>query len=198
MESEHEALVHKQSCSREGGYTADDLDQLPGLRAHTELIDGSLVPRQPQNMFHMRTVTALEQHLIRRTPAELEVIREMTVTLDRRNRPEPDLMLVRADADTGLDQTTYHPEDVLLAVEVASPDSVARDRGAKPQKYAAAGIRHFWRVENDEGRPIVYVYELDPAKNEYVPTGIHHDQLKLTEPFPIDVDLNEIRAGRAR
>lgn len=82
---------------------------------------------------------------------------------------------------------------MVLAAEVLSPDSETRDRERKPQLYARAGIRHFWRVETGEdGRPIVFVYELDPATAAYGLTGIHHDRLKLTVPFDIDIDLTEI------
>jgi Uma2 family endonuclease len=116
----------------------------------------------------------------------------MTVTLAKRQRPEPDVMVVRAQATTGLDQTDFSPADVVLVIEVVSPDSEVRDRERKPQLYAAAGIAHFWRVENTGGRPTVYVYELDPATNAYTLTGIHHDLLKLTVPFDIDIDLTEI------
>ncbi|MGW7515131.1 Uma2 family endonuclease [Streptomyces sp. NPDC054796] len=175
----------------QGGYTADDLDRLPNLPPHTELIDGSLVFVSPQTNFHTLMIDVLVMHLRRCAPPEVKVRREMTVTLGRGDRPEPDIMLLRADAVTGPEQTTYHPEDVLLAAEVVSPDSVARDREAKPRKYAAAGIPHFWRVENDGGRAIVYVFELEPATRTYAPVSIHHDQLKLTTPFPLDIDLTE-------
>jgi hypothetical protein len=36
------------------------------------------------------------------------------------------------------------------------------------------------------------VYELDPANNAYSLTGIHHDLLKLTVPFDIDIDLTQM------
>lgn len=101
-------------------------------------------------------------------------------------------MVVHAEAITGLDQNDYRSADVVLTVEVVSPDSEVRDRERKPQLYAAAGIPHFWRVENTGGRPTVYVYELDPATKAYTLTGIHHDLLKLTVPFDIDIDLTEI------
>ncbi|HEY8479896.1 MAG TPA: hypothetical protein VIL71_08720 [Spirillospora sp.] len=38
---------------------------------------------------------------------------------------------------------------------------------------------------------MVYVYELDPA-GSYVPAGIYHEQLKLTVPFDIEIDLSEV------
>ena len=71
-----------------------------------------------------------------------------------------------------------------------SPRYASRKR--KPVLYAEAGIPHFWRVESDAGRPVVYVYELDPPTSTYVPTGIHHDRLKVTVPFDIELDLTEI------
>ncbi|QPP08172.1 Uma2 family endonuclease [Streptomyces bathyalis] len=178
----------------QGGYTADDLDRLPNLPPHTELIDGSLVFASPQAYFHMRAIRVLEKHSLRCAPPEVEVIREMTVTLGRANRPEPDIMLVHAEAVTGPAQTSYRPEDVILAAEVVSPDSVDRDRDTKHRKYAAAGIRHFWRVENDGGHAVVYTFELEPATLTYAPTGVYHDELKVSVPFPVDIDLSEVRA----
>ncbi len=65
----------------------------------------------------------------------------MTVTLDSRQRAEPDVMAINANADTGPEQTTYQADDVVLAVEIVSPDSETRDRERKPQLYARAGIQ---------------------------------------------------------
>lgn len=171
------------------GYFAEDLDRLPDLPSHTELIDGSLVFVSPQKKFHRRVVDFLRLQLRRQAPEKFEVDREMTVTLGARQRPEPDVLVADAAADTGLDQTTYEPANVLLVIEVVSPDSVERDRKRKPQLYAEAGIPHFWRVENVDGRAVVYVYELDPATTTYGLTGIHHDKLQVTVPFDIDLDL---------
>jgi Uma2 family endonuclease len=176
----------------EGGYTADDLDRLPDLPTHTELIDGSLVFVSPQAKFHTLAMYLLERGLRSMVPDDLRVRREMSVVLGKRQRPEPDVLVVRAEADGELEQTAYQPEDVVLAIEVVSPDSELRDRERKPLLYAGAGIRHFWRVEKVSGRPAVFVYELDPATKSYVVTGIHHDQLKLSVPFTIDIDLTEI------
>jgi Uma2 family endonuclease len=178
----------------EGGYTVDDLYRLPDLPPHTELIDGSLVFMSPQRIFHALVADLLVNGLRRTVPDRLRVRREMTVVLGPHDAPEPDVSLIRAEAESSRRQTRYEAKDVELAVEVVSPDSEARDREAKPFKYAAAGIRHFWRVEmTGEGDyPVVYVYELDPATKTYLPTGIYHDRLKLTVPFEIDIDLTAI------
>jgi Uma2 family endonuclease len=175
-----------------GGWTADDLDELPNLPPHTELIDGSLVFVSPQTRFHSRAMRLLENSLLDQVPDDLDVIREMTIKLNKRNRPEPDVLVVRADADTGPKQTWFRPEDVVIAVEVVSEDSEDRDREVKPRKYAQAGIAHYWRVEENQGLPVVYVYERDPATQAYALTGIFHNRLKSTVPFPIDIDLTAI------
>ncbi|MFE9785416.1 Uma2 family endonuclease [Nocardia salmonicida] len=172
-----------------GGYFAEDLDRLADLPPHTQLVDGSLVFVSPQMMFHLLLIRFFELQLLGQIPAELAVIREMTVTLGPRQRPEPDVMIVDAEAFTGLDQTTFRPKDVVLAIEVVSPDSIERDRYRKPQLYAEAGIPHFWRVENVDGRAVVYTYELDPALRKYSAAGIHHGRLKVDVPFSIDLDL---------
>ncbi len=51
-------------------------------------------------------------------------------------------------------------------------------------------------MEKNDGLPTVFVYELDPATNTYAVTGIHHDRLKLSVPFDIDVDLTEVARRR--
>ncbi|GAT64508.1 Uma2 family endonuclease [Planomonospora sp. ID91781] len=174
------------------GFFAEDLDHLPDLPAHTELIDGSLVFVSPQKDFHSVIIDVLVAALRRCAPRGLRVRREMSVVLGPRQRPEPDIVILRAGVPSGPDITAYRAEDVLLVIEVVSPDSETRDRERKPQLYAAAGIRHFWRVEQNVGRATVYVYELDPAVGSYSPMGIHHDKLRLTVPFEMDVDLTEI------
>ncbi|MFI1225719.1 MULTISPECIES: Uma2 family endonuclease [unclassified Streptomyces] len=174
------------------GYTVDDLFTLPDLPPHTELIDGSLVFVSPQRDFHSTMIDLLMTGLRCTAPPEVKVRREMTVVLDRRNAPEPDVSVVRTEAVTGLDVTRYQAADVLLAVEVVSPDSEARDREAKPHKYATAGIPHFWLVEmtGTDQHPVVRVYELDPVTKAYALTGIHHDRLKTGVPFPVDIDVS--------
>ncbi|GAA3429302.1 Uma2 family endonuclease [Streptosporangium nondiastaticum] len=175
-----------------GGFTAEDLDRIPQLPEHTELIDGSLVFVSPQASFHMRAITLLESGLRQHAPREFRVRREMSVVLGAEQRPEPDISVIRASAEQSPEQTFYRGEDVVLVAEVVSPESKERDRKRKPSLYAEAGIRHFWLVENDAGRPVVHTYELDHVTGAYVVTGVHHDRLKLSSPFEVDIDLTEI------
>ncbi|MBT0767783.1 Uma2 family endonuclease [Kineosporia sp. J2-2] len=172
-----------------GGFTVDEFFQLPDLPPHTELIDGELVFASLHRWFHMRTLRLLEQGLVGALPPRFEVNREMSVTIGERQVPEPDLSVIPAAAVHDHRDTWYPADVVILAVEVESPESEARDRERKPQLYARAGIQHFWRVEEQDGQPVVYVYELDPVTQTYLPTGIHRDRLKLTAPFDLDLEL---------
>jgi len=156
-----------------GPYTAEDLDRLPNLPPHTELIDGWLVPRGPQTKFRSVVVDLLAAALREAAPPELRVRRGMTVTLGPRQRPEPDLIVVRATADQGMNQTTYRPEDIVLVVEV---DSTVRKRDL----YEEAGIRDVWQIENDHGQAVAYT-----------PTGIQFGRLRISAPFDIDVRLDD-------
>jgi Uma2 family endonuclease len=174
------------------GFVAEDLDHIPDLPAHTELIDGSLVFVSPQRDFHTSALYLLQVNLCQAAPEGFRIRREMSVKLGPRQRPEPDLIALGPNAAIHADATFYEAEDVILAIEVVSPESEERDRHRKPVLYAEAGIPHFWRVESDSGRPVVYVHELDPPTATYVPTGIYHDRLKVTVPFDIDLDLSEI------
>jgi Uma2 family endonuclease len=173
------------------GFTADDFLRMRGLPRHTELIDGSLVFVSPQRMWRSWVVNLLSIELDAQAPAELRAVREMSVKLAKRQVPEPDVSVVRAESVDHL-RTFFQAEEVVLAVEAVSPSSEEFDRDTKPRRYAAAGIKHFWRVELEEERTVVYVYELDRTTRSYLLTGIHHDQLKLTVPFDIEIDLTAV------
>ncbi|MFC9088311.1 Uma2 family endonuclease [Nocardiopsis dassonvillei] len=173
------------------GFRAEDLDRLTALPPHSEMIDGSIVLPAPRKGYHSVVLDLLTIGLRHTVPAHYRVRREMTVTLGPRQRPEPDIMVVATEAVDDR-QSTFLPDAVALAVEVVSQESMERDRKRKPFLYAEAGIPHFWRVEKEGSGPVVYVYELDPAGPCYVPTGIHHDRLKVGFPYPVDIDLTEV------
>ncbi|WP_182879003.1 MULTISPECIES: Uma2 family endonuclease [unclassified Microbispora] len=172
-----------------GGWTADMLDRLPpDAPPHIELIDGSLIMMSPQTAFHMFTLRLLERELT--PPQDLCVVREMSVTLGLRQRPEPDLMVVKRSALPDLRTTSFKPEDVHLVVEVVSPESAERDRLTKPIKYSNAGIRYLWRVEQEDQHAVAYTFELEPSVKAYVPTGIHRKRLVTYAGFDVDIDLD--------
>ncbi|MGI5437131.1 Uma2 family endonuclease [Streptomyces shenzhenensis] len=181
----------------QGGWTADDLDRLPDLPPHTELIDGSLVFVRPQTIFHERATDYFKWQLQSLAPADFEVFRELTIDIDRQNRPEPEVVVVRGDVVEDADQTRFPVAAVILAIEVVSQDSVSRDRETKPLKYARAKIPHYWRVENEKGRAAVHAFELEPTTGTYTSVGIFRERMKTDVPFSVDLDLTQIRTRRA-
>ena len=178
-----------------GGFTAETFLKLKGLPKHTQLIDGSLVFVSPQQLWHSKVIELLVRELDRQAPDELRAVREMSVRLSDRQVPEPEVAVITTEAyDRNEAATHFYGDDLVLAVEVVSPDSVERDRDIKPRRYAAAGVKHFWRVEKEQGRTVVYSYELDPATGSYGLAGIHHDRLVLSVPYDIEIDLTKVGA----
>lgn len=176
--------------SADAHWRADDLDRLPpDAPRHVELIDGALVVRPPQTAAHMRVVNSLLTALIEQAPDWLEIGRDMTIRLGDRQCPEPDL-LVMADSALDGDRTWVAPDDVCLVIEVMSPESAERDSVRKPQLYAEAGIRHFWRVDSVGDRPVLFAYEL--AGTGYLPTGVHREGMAVSAPFPVTLRVDAL------
>ncbi|KOT87863.1 restriction endonuclease [Streptomyces sp. NRRL F-5755] len=179
------------------GWFADDLDHLPETPRRTELIDGALVFRPPpRRSWHSRLVTMLTVTLMDQAPDGIHVGREMTIKLDQRNRPEPDLLATTAAFDS--DRTWFAPDEVRLVVEVVSPESAHRDRTIKLRKYAEAGIPHYWCIEDEDGSPVVHAYELDRPTRAYAPAGIFRGSLRRPVPFAISLDLDGLVPARRR
>ncbi|WP_030689170.1 Uma2 family endonuclease [Streptomyces sp. NRRL B-1347] len=177
---------------RESGWEADDLDSIPSLPRHTELIDGALIfMMSPQSSGHARLVGRLTQRLEEQAPEGFTVDREMTIRIDKKTRPEPDVLVSTVPYDE--DRTRYLPEEVVLAVEVVSPESADRDIKLKPGRYAEARIRHFWRIEKETDHVAVHVFELEETTKTYVATGIYRDRLAVSVPFPVNIDLKSLR-----
>jgi Uma2 family endonuclease len=182
------------------GWTADDLDHLPAegpngepdFFKRVELIDGALVFMSPQKRFHEWVITGLKVILNAQAPGHLAAVTQMDVKVGHRMRPCPGVVVLHKEVAADMQRTFYRPDEVHLVVEVVSPESEDRDRKTKPPRYAEAGIAHFWRVEEHENKPVVYVYELDPATKAYALTGIHHARLEVPVPFPIEIDLDDL------
>jgi Uma2 family endonuclease len=172
---------------RDSGWEAEDLDLLPAdAPRHIELLDGALIfNMSPQRSWHDRVIRRLTAVLENAAPDGWTVEARMTVKLNRRSRPEPDV--IAASVPYAPERTRFVPEEVALVVEVVSAESEDRDRRYKPGLYADAGIRYLWRIEDERGLPVLHTYELDDTTRVYVATGVHRDRLRTTVPFPLDL-----------
>jgi Uma2 family endonuclease len=74
----------------------------------------------------------------------------------------PDILFV-SNAHRKRQKRTYVDGPADLAVEIISPDSVARDRGEKYQEYEAGGVREYWLI--DPQRKQAEFYQLDKRGN---------------------------------
>jgi Uma2 family endonuclease len=108
-----------------------------------ELIDGLLVDKMPHDPIHDGTIQKVNKRLIRISITGWEVRVQSSVTLSR-SEPEPDLAIVREDAD-GYMRRHPGPEDIGLVVEVSN-SSLEFDRTDKLRIYARASLPTYWIV----------------------------------------------------
>ncbi|MFN8632348.1 MAG: Uma2 family endonuclease [Chloroflexota bacterium] len=121
----------------------------PGERV--ELLDGEIVPMSPIGSPHAWCV----KRLIEIFAPLIGMIRlsvQDPLRLGARAEPEPDVVIVRADAP---EDRHPGPAEALLVIEV-SDTSIQTDRGRKRLMYARAGIPDYWIVDLDSDRLEVY------------------------------------------
>lgn len=120
-------------------------------------------------------------------PHDFRALQAVGVLVNATNTLEPDLVLLKAPA--ALEHHYYLPEQVVIAVEVVSPNTRKQDRLVKPGSYAAAGIQHYWRIEQN---PVhVYAYDL-AADGSYQLIADSDSELVLTRPFEIRLPMAAI------
>jgi Uma2 family endonuclease len=173
-----------------GGFIAADLPRLiEAVDARFELLDGEVLMMAPATHWHDEVIDILKHALRRIAPRSLVVATEKGIDLGR-TVPEPDVLLVsRAVVTSG--SLVFQPADVHLAIEVVSPGTTTKDRTLRPAQYASAGIKCFWRVENEDDAMVVYTFELLP-EGGYAPTGVFRGRVKVDRPVPIDIELPEV------
>ena len=173
-----------------GGWTTDDLDDLPEDGLRRELLDGVLLvspsPTDAHQIIAMRLGVALEENC----PADLQVTQGVEVRISPRRSFIPDV-LVATDEAARRRGRLYSPHEVVLAIEIVSPTSTSMDRITKPALYATAGIPYYWRIEIDDGIR-VHAYKIDPEHEVYRPVDTFETAIDVTEPWPIHVPIKRL------
>lgn len=163
-------------------WTVDDLGQLPKDLPY-ELINGRLIVPSPTALHQEICVEVLLALRVNCPPEFLATI-DLSMEVDRRNEPRPDVVVIRRE------QANHSPvpaRDAILAVEVISPASTVRDMYDKAKVYARAGIPTYWVVDPLTERITLTEYRLGPD-GEY---ETHHrtDDLFVTErPWKVSLD----------
>jgi len=101
---------------------------------------------------------------------------------------EPDIVFVsHLNFDRVHDAYVEGPPDIV--VEVASPETTARDRGDRFVLYEALGVREYWLI--DPVRELVNFYHLGPdgQYGEFRPDMAGRMRSRVLKGFVLDVDL---------
>lgn len=126
--------------------------------AKVELLEGVLVDMTPQGIEHGGVIEVLAQLLRDAVGARGRVREEKPLALGEDSEPEPDIAIVPpGDPFAGL------PGQAYLLVEVAET-SLRKDRSAKAELYARAGVPEYWIVNLVDR--VVEVH-LDPEGGRY-------------------------------
>jgi Uma2 family endonuclease len=174
-----------------GGWTTDDLDELPVSNYRYELTDGALsVAPAPSNL-HQTLAALLAAALEAILPDPFVMAGAVEIRFSRQLTRIPDLMVVRSEEPA---RHWFAPAEVTVAIEIESPGNHVEDRITRPALYAQFGIPYYWRIEPSPLRVTTYRRGQGDA---YVPatTG---DRIAVAEPFPVDLDLTALLPRWAR
>ncbi|WP_433827346.1 Uma2 family endonuclease [Actinoplanes sp. CA-015351] len=171
---------------RLAAFTVEDVLSLPDDAPRVELRDGVMIVVPSPTYDHQDIIGLLWSWLRRHAPKQYRASFETGVALSLDATLEPDVVLVEA-AIVG-SRHYARPEQVTLVVEVVSPGTKRRDRLEKPSLYAAAGIPHYWRIEQS---PLhVFAYEL--VNGDYRLVADSAEELVLSAPFEIRLPIRDI------
>ncbi|MCW3816526.1 Uma2 family endonuclease [Micromonospora sp. DR5-3] len=170
-------------------WTVDDLQDLPEDGQDYEIFDGSLLVSPHADVFHGAVANRLRRLLDRQAPAGLLVGQDIGVSAKRSSYFVPDLFVAREDAlDRG--GAALDPADVLLVVEVISPNNAGRDLVLKRHEYAAAGIPRYWLVEPRK-QTLTVLEHVGGGYREAAQVGVT-DVYRPEAPFPLAFAVSDI------
>jgi Uma2 family endonuclease len=125
-------------------------------------------------------------------PPDLVVSFDLSMQIDRRNEPRPDVVVIRPDH---VDRSPVPVQDAILVVEVISPDSTLRDMRDKAEVYAAAGIATYWVI--DPLHEHITLTEMLLATDGTYEVGVRTSEMFTTDrPWHITLDLPALTKRR--
>lgn len=154
-------LTKKMTYAEYRALEFDDADNF-----QYELLNGELVKKASPTVQHQRIsrrlIKAFEKHLDEQPGGEL-FFAPLDVVLDDFNAPQPDILFIRKENLTIIDEAEQIVRGVPdLLVEILSPGSIKRDRIEKMELYERFGVPEFWLI--DPNNRSVEVYHLEEAK----------------------------------
>jgi Uma2 family endonuclease len=154
-----------------------------------ELLEGKIVCMSPQRPFHAASVQRSSRLLFQLLSDRAEIRVQLPVILGNDSEPEPDLAVVRFDAD---EYSFRHPEvpDIYLLIEVAD-STIAKDRNQKARIYAKNRVLEYWILDLQKRQ--VYVFR-QPEEGVYREKLILNSDDSITmQAFPdVAIALNDM------
>jgi Uma2 family endonuclease len=133
---------------------------------HLELIDGEILVTPSPTPFH-QFVNQRLYDLFKATvvnPGHGAIgYAPLDVSFDDENVLQPDLLILLAERTMQIGEKSVEGPPSLV-VEIASPSTIADDRGRKRRIYARNGVPEYWLVEPTARQATVYS---DPANGRY-------------------------------
>jgi Uma2 family endonuclease len=171
---------------RLASHTLEDVLTLPADAPRVELSDGVMTVVPSRTFGHQDIAGLLWFWLRQHAPEKFRVSQATGVALSLTTSFEPDVLLV--DATVPDINHFARADEVTLVVEVVSHGTKRRDRLEKPAEYAAAGIPHFWRIEQNP----IHVFAYDLVKGRYELVADSDEELILKAPFEIRLPIRDI------
>lgn len=175
-------------------WTVDDYHRMVEAGVLTEndrveLLEGQIIEMNPQLPPHAATTQRAFRYLDRLLETVAYVRMQLPVTLQPKSEPEPDIAVVRMDANEYGDRHPT-PDDILLMIEVAD-STLLNDRQQKALVYAKANLADYWIL--DVNAKQVYVFR-EPTPDGYQQETILTANTLLTPvAFPnITIPLNQL------
>ena len=132
--------------------TIDDLRALPDDGMRHELLDGEHVVTPAPTFVHQLVHSRIWGHL-KEAIGDREDVCALSSPADIYLGPhtlvQPDLFVLAIHQRRASDVTWKDAPTPLLAVEILSPSTAARDRGTKRRLYLEAGVEEYWIADID-------------------------------------------------
>jgi Uma2 family endonuclease len=126
-----------------------------------ELLAGEIITMSPEKPIHSSRIDTVADYLREKLQGTAKVREAHPVTLDN-SEPEPDIAVVRFDADNYVHRHPY-PQDIYWLIEVSN-NTLNKDLEDKSIIYAQNGIPEYWVIDLPHNKLWVFT---QPKQNGY-------------------------------